>query len=364
LDLSVLPRPIRIHVIRPPGATKAGHAFLGYTWYDEDFGGGIAWGVLASPNLKCLLGVLKCQDVEDPIQYPRYLIGATGLGASALRRQASEPLPVSGLIFVYNKEDIRVWLLANPGKDPLDLLVLKAGQDQSEDRPETPTPATGGHPFFDRKAWERWVESDDIGAGDGDNDDDGEGLNGSGRGSQEEDKADYNHHSDENVTSGAPHDPNRRSSGIIQVDEVSVFVQHALLCTQHVDRILIADHTPRMTMETANRRVGTPQGVIILPPEIPQAHRKLIHDTKILTLLQRLDVLVPAVHDIRIQTLIQRLDGLAIHVSGIHSLIHRLDVPAIHTIGIQTQIQRPDVLAIQVSGIHTLRHPRRSRLES
>jgi hypothetical protein len=358
------PRPIRIHIIRRTGATKAGHPFLGYPWYDEDFGGGIAWGVLASPNLKCLLGVLKRQHVEDPIQYPRYLIGATGLGASALRRQPSEPLPLSELIFLYNDEDIRVWLLANPGKDPLDLLVLEARQDQGEDRPETPTPASGGHPFFDRKAWERWVESDDIGAGDGDDDDDGESLNGSGSGSQEEDNADHDHHSDENVTSGAPHAPDRRSSGIIQVDEVSVFVQHAFLCTQHLDRILIADHTPRMTMGTANRRVGTPQGVIILPPEIPQADGQLIHDTKILTLLQRLDVLVPAIHDIGIQTQIQRLDVPAIQVSGIHTLIHRLDVPAIHDIGIQTQIQRPDVLAIQVSGIHTLRHPRRSRPES
>ena len=151
--------------------------------------------------------MLKHQHVEDPIQYPRYLIGATGLGASALRGQPSEPLPLSELIFLYNDDDIRVWLLTNPGKDPLDLLVLEARQGQEEDRDETPTPASGGHPFFDRKAWEHWGQWDAIGAGGGDdNDDDSESLNSS-------------------------------SSGIIQVDEVSVFqvVQHVFLCTQHLD---------------------------------------------------------------------------------------------------------------------------------
>jgi hypothetical protein len=354
------PRPIRMHIIRRTGATKAGHPFLGYPWYDEALGGGIAWGVLASPNLKCLLGVLKRQHVEDPIQYPRYLIGATGLGASALRQQPSEPLPLSELIFLYNDEDIRVWLLANPGKDPLDLLVLEARQDQGEDESETPTPASGGHPFFDRKAWERWVESDDIGAGDGDDDydDDGESLSGS----QEEDNADHRHDGDDNVTSAPAHTADRRSSGIVQLDEVSVFVQHAFLCAQHLDRILLANHTARMTMGTANRSVQTPQGVIILPPEIPQADSQLIHDTKIHTLIHRPDV--PAIHDIVIQTLNHRPDVPAIHDIAIQTLIHRPDIPAIHDIVIQTLNHRPDIPWVHVTGIQTPCHLRRSRLES
>jgi hypothetical protein len=100
-----------------------------------------------------------------------------------------------------------------------------------------------------------------------------------------------------------------------------------------------------MTMGTANRRVGTPQGVIILPPEVPQADGQLIHDTKILNLIQRLDV-------------------PAIQVSGIHTLIHRPDVPAIHDIGIQTLIHRPDIPWVHITGIQTLCHLRRSRLES
>ena len=145
-------RPIRIHIIRRTGAMKDGHPFLHYPWYDEDSGGGIAWGVLASPNVQSLLGVLKRQDVEDPIQYPRYLFGATGPGASALRRRRSDPLSLSELIILYTDDDIRVSLLANPGKNPLDLLMLEPCQDPREGREETPAPASGGHPFLDRQA--------------------------------------------------------------------------------------------------------------------------------------------------------------------------------------------------------------------
>jgi len=115
-------RPIRILLIRRTGGTKAGHPFLHYPWYDEESSAGIAWGVIASPNLQSLLGVLKGQYVEDPIQYPRYLIGATGQGARALRLRPSDPLPLSELIFLYTDDDIWVWLLGNPGKDLLDLL--------------------------------------------------------------------------------------------------------------------------------------------------------------------------------------------------------------------------------------------------
>ena len=66
---------------------------------------------------------------------------------------------------------MRVWLPANPGKDRLDLLVLESCQDQGEGRDETPGPASGGHPFFYRKAWDRCGQLDDIGAAD-DNDND------------------------------------------------------------------------------------------------------------------------------------------------------------------------------------------------
>ena len=102
-----------------------------------------------------------------------------------------------------------------------------------------------------------------------------------------------------------------------------------------------------MTIPTANCSLGTPQGVIILPSEIPQADGQRTHDTKILIPIQWLDV-------------------PAIHVIGTHTLIHRPDVAAIRGIGIQTGMHRPDILwvHIQVPGIQALRHLRRSRLES
>jgi len=231
---------------------------LHYPWYDEDSGGGIARGVLASPNLQSLLGVLKREHDEHPIQYPRYLIGATGQGASALRRRPSDPLPLAELIFLYTDDDIRVWLLATPGKDPLDLLVLESRQDQREGRDQTPAPASGGHPSFNRKAWDGSGQWDDIGAGD-DDDDDEESLN-DGSGSQDEDNVDHSHHYDDRVPPGQVHTPDRRGRDIIQGDELSF-----LLFSFNI----LSNHISRTTTGTAvNRSVGTPQGAIILPSEI------------------------------------------------------------------------------------------------
>jgi len=173
------------------------------------------WGVLAWPNLQSLLGVLKRQHVEDLIQYPRYLIGATGQGASALRRRPSDPLPHWELIFLYTDDDIRVWLLANPGKDPLDLLVVQSHQDQGEGRDETPAPASGRHPFFDRKALDRWGQWDNIGAGEDDDDD--ESLN-DGSGSQDEDNDNHSHHDNDRVPPGRVHTPDSYGRDIIQGD--------------------------------------------------------------------------------------------------------------------------------------------------
>jgi len=214
--------------------------------------------------------VFKRQHVQDPIQYPRYLIRATGQGASALRRRRSDPLPLSELISLYTDADIRVWLLANPGKDPLDLLVLESRQEQGGGRDETPAPASPGHPFFDRKAWDRRGLWDDIGAG---HDDDS--LN-DGSGSQDEDNVDHSHHDDDQVPPGQVHTPDRRGRDIVQGDQVSF-----LLFSFNI----LSNHMSRMTTGTAvNRSVGTPQGAIILPSEIHQADVPGIHDTGIQTL--------------------------------------------------------------------------------
>jgi hypothetical protein len=132
-------------------------------WHATDSGEGIAWGVLASPSIRTLLRLVKEQQVEDAIGYPRYLIGATGLGSNALRHERGDPLPLSELIFLHEDADIRTWLLANQGKAPLDLLVLESRQDQAEKRDETPAPASGRYPFFDRKVWEHWGRMDTSG---------------------------------------------------------------------------------------------------------------------------------------------------------------------------------------------------------
>lgn len=113
--------------------------------------------------MKTLLRVLQRQHVEEAIGYPRYLIGATGQGATSLRQKPSDPLPLSELIFLYRDDDIQAWLLANPGKDPLDLLVLESRQEQGRNRDETPAPASGRYPFFNRKVWDRWGQMDDNG---------------------------------------------------------------------------------------------------------------------------------------------------------------------------------------------------------
>jgi len=127
-----------------------------------------------------------------------------------------------------------VWLLANPGKDPLDLLVLVSRQDEGEGRDERPAPASGGHPFFNRKAWDRWGQWDDIGAGDDDNDEDKSLKDGSG--SQDEDNVDHSHHDDDRVLPGQVHTPDRRGRDIIQGDEVSFLLFSLNILSKHISR--------------------------------------------------------------------------------------------------------------------------------
>ena len=129
------------------------------------------------------------------------------------------PPPPLGAHILYTDDDIRVWLLANPGKDPLDLLVLESRQDQGEGRDETPVPASGEHPFFDRNGLDRWGQWDQIGAGD-DYDANDESLN-DGSGSQDEDNVDHSHHDDDRVPLGQVHPPDRHGRDIIQGEEVS-----------------------------------------------------------------------------------------------------------------------------------------------
>lgn len=90
-----------------------------------------------------LLGAIKVQRVERAIETPRYLIGATADGSCALRLEPATPLPLRELIFLNRDDDIRAWLLANDGKQPLDLMVLEPRSDRGHDGSPTPEPADG-----------------------------------------------------------------------------------------------------------------------------------------------------------------------------------------------------------------------------
>ena len=149
-------------------------------------------------------------------------------------------------------------MLSNPGQDRLDLLELESGQDQGEGGDETPAPASSGHPFFGRKAWDRWGHWDDIGA----RDDNDKSLN-DGSGCQDEDNVDHRHHDDNCVLPGQVLTPNSYSRDIIQGDEVSF-----LLFSFNI----LSNQISRTTTGTAvNQRVGTPQGAIILLSAMYQA---------------------------------------------------------------------------------------------
>jgi len=161
-DSPYSPRAVRIYIVGRTGAPAAQHPFLGHPWCLRDLDRGIAWGVLATPSIRDLLRVVRGQDVEEEINSPRYLIGATGEGATRLRQDPEEPLPLRQLIFLNRDDDIRAWLLANNGHDPLDLLVLESRPEDGNDLDETPEPPNGRYPFFDRNVWDEWAVVEDA----------------------------------------------------------------------------------------------------------------------------------------------------------------------------------------------------------
>jgi len=130
---------MRIHILRRTGAPAAQHPFLGHPWCVRDLDPGIASAVLATPTIRDLLRGVKGQDVEEEINCPRYLIGATGESATKLRQD----LPLRQLIFLNRDDDIRAWLLANNGHDPLDLMVLESRPEEGDNLDETPKPPNG-----------------------------------------------------------------------------------------------------------------------------------------------------------------------------------------------------------------------------
>ena len=144
----------RIYIVRRMGAPAAQHPFLSHPWCVRDSDWGIAWGVLTAPSMADLLRMVRAQGVEEEIKCPRYLISTMGEGATRLRLDPEEPLPLRQLIFLNRGDDIRAWFLGNNGHDPLDLMVLESRPEDGEDPDETPEPPDGRHPFFDREVWD------------------------------------------------------------------------------------------------------------------------------------------------------------------------------------------------------------------
>jgi len=161
-DSPYSPRAGRIYIVRRTDAPAAQHPFLGHPWCLRDSDRGISWGVRATPSIRDLLRVVRGQDVEEEINSPRYLIGATGEGATRLRQDPEEPLPLRQLIFLNRDDNIRAWLLANNGHDPLDLLVLESRPEDGDDLDETPEPPNGRYPLFDRDVWDEWAVVEDA----------------------------------------------------------------------------------------------------------------------------------------------------------------------------------------------------------
>jgi len=146
-DSPYSPQAVRIHIVRRTGPPGADDPFLGHPWCVRDSDQGIACGVLATPSIRHLLRVVRGQDVEEEINCPRYLIGVTGEGDTKLRLDPEDPLPLRQLIFLNRDNDIRAWLLANNGHDPLDLMVLESRPEDGDDLDETPEPPNGRYTF-------------------------------------------------------------------------------------------------------------------------------------------------------------------------------------------------------------------------
>jgi len=156
------PQAVRIHIVHRSEAPAAPHPFLGHPWCERDSDRGIAREVLATPSITHLLRVVREQDVEDEIRCPRYLIGATDEGAARIRQDPEDPLPLRQLIFLNRDDDIRVWFLTNSGQDPLNLMGIESRPEDGEDLDETPEPANGRYPFFDRAIWEESAGAEDA----------------------------------------------------------------------------------------------------------------------------------------------------------------------------------------------------------
>ena len=143
--------------------------------------------------MQTLLSVIKAQRVKQAIETPRYLIGATGAASCTLRLSSADPLPLRDLIFLNEDDYNRVWLLANDGRSPLDLMVLELRPDLRDKGTPRPEPADGRIRYFDRKVWDRSRQAGEtLGSQEEEDDDDDDNYDqdGGGRGRGEESSSD------------------------------------------------------------------------------------------------------------------------------------------------------------------------------
>jgi len=117
--------------------------------------------VLATSSITHLQRVVREQDVEDEIRYPRYLIGPTGEGAARLRQDPKDPLPLHQLIFLNRDDDIRLWFLTNSRQVLLYIMVIQSRPEDGEYVDETPKPPNGRYPFFYHAIWEELAGAED-----------------------------------------------------------------------------------------------------------------------------------------------------------------------------------------------------------
>ena len=152
---------MRIHIVRRTGDPQGAPAFLGHPWWQNGSDRGIAWGVLESPRIQNVLGVIKGQHAEEAILCPRYLISATREGSHTLSVHPRGPLPLRALIFLHKDDDLRAWLLANDGQHPLDLMVMESCNEEAGAERSTWECVGADSYLFDRNLWDHSGPAED-----------------------------------------------------------------------------------------------------------------------------------------------------------------------------------------------------------
>jgi len=122
---------------------------------------GISPGVLESPSIQNVLGVIKGQHAEEAILCPRYRISATREGSHTLSVHPRAPLPLQALISPHKDNDLRAWLLANDGLHPLDLMVLESCHEEAGAERSTWECVGADSYFFDRNLWDHSGQAED-----------------------------------------------------------------------------------------------------------------------------------------------------------------------------------------------------------